>query len=99
MNSKPWGADYIGVNFVHGAKDIQEVRDLLSVKGQHIKVFAKIQSRAAIKNFDEILAASDGIIIARGFLAVDLKIEEVAFVQKYLIKQCNRAGKPIVLVT
>lgn len=62
------------------------MRDLLSVRGKHIKVFAKIQSKEAVKNFDEILQESDGIIIARGYLATDLKNEEVAFVQKYLTK-------------
>lgn len=56
------------------------MRDLLSVKGQHIKVFAKICSREAIKNFDEILEEADGIVIARGHLAVELKLEEVAFI-------------------
>jgi pyruvate kinase len=99
INSKPWGADYIGVPFVKNAQDIREVRDLLSIKGKHIKVFAKIQSREAVKNFDEILEEADGIVIARGFLATDLKIEEVTFVQKYLTKQCNKVGKPVVLST
>jgi pyruvate kinase len=75
------------------------VRELLQVKGKHIKVFAKIQSREAVRNFDEILQEADGIVIARGYLATDLKIEEVAFVQKYLTKQCNKAGKPVVLAT
>ena len=55
INSKPWGADYIAVPFVKNAQDIKEVRDLLSIKGKHIKVFAKIQLKEAVKNFDEIL--------------------------------------------
>lgn len=80
INTKPYGADYIGVPFVKSAQDIKEVRDLLSIKGKHIKVFAKIQSREAVRNFDEILEAADGIVIARGYLATDLKIEEVTFV-------------------
>ena len=53
---------------------------MLSVKGRHIKEIAKIQNRKALHNFEEILAASDGIIIARGYLGLDLKLEDVAYV-------------------
>ena len=52
-----------------------------------------------MENFTEILEAADGIIIARGYLGLDLKLEDVAFVQEYLIKQCNLAGKPVILST
>jgi pyruvate kinase len=74
------GVDFIAVSYVENRNDIQEVRDLLSVKGRHIKVIAKIQNRKALHNFEEILAASDGIIIARGYLGLDLKLEDVAYV-------------------
>jgi hypothetical protein len=62
------------------------IRFRLSVKGRHIKVIAKIQNRKALQNFEEILGVADGIIIARGYLGLDLKLEDVAYVQKYLIK-------------
>lgn len=93
------GVDFIAVSYVETKDDILEVRELLSVKGRHIKVIAKIQNRKALQNFDEILAVSDGVIIARGYLGLDLKLEDVAYVQKYLIKQCNLAGKPVILST
>jgi pyruvate kinase len=75
------------------------VKELLSVKGRHIKVIAKIQNKAALKNFEEILEISDGIIIARGYLGLDMKMEDVAYIQKYLIHKCNLAGKPVILST
>jgi pyruvate kinase len=93
------GIDFIAVSYVESKADILEVRELLSVKGRHIKVIAKIQNRKALHNFQEILDVSDGIIIARGYLGLDLKLEDVAYVQKYLIKQCNLAGKPVILST
>jgi pyruvate kinase len=93
------GVDFIAVSYVESKADILEVRELLSVKGRHIKVIAKIQNRKALHNFQEILDVSDGIIIARGYLGLDLKLEDVAYVQKYLMKQCNLAGKPVILST
>ena len=69
------------------------------MKGKHIKVFSKIQTKEALRNFDKILKVSDGIIIARGYLATELKIEEIAFIQKYLTNQCNQVGKPVILST
>lgn len=67
------GVDYISVSYVESKDDIQEVKDLLSVKGRHIKIIAKIQNKAALKNFEEILEIADGIIIARGYLGLDMK--------------------------
>ena len=80
------GVDFIAVSYVESKADILEVRELLSVKGRHIKVIAKIQNRKALHNFQDILDVSDGIIIARGYLGLDLKLEDVAYVQKYLMK-------------
>ena len=80
------GVDFIAVSYVESKADILEVKELLSVKGRHIKVIAKIQNRKALQNFEEILGVADGIIIARGYLGLDLKLEDVAYVQKYLIK-------------
>lgn len=74
------GVDFIAVSFVESMADITEVRELLSIKGRHIKVIAKIQNRKALQNFEEILKVSDGIIIARGYLGLDLKLEDVAYV-------------------
>ena len=93
------GVDFISVSYVENKGDIEEVKDLLSIKGRHIKVIAKIQNKKSLENFDEILEAADGIIIARGYLGLDLRLEDVAFVQKYLIDRCNMVGKPVILST
>ena len=94
------GVDYFAVNNVETREDILEIKEgLLSVKGRFIKVLAKIMNRKAISNFDEILEAADGIIIARGYLGLELRQQDVAYVQKYLIYKCNIAGKPGVLQT
>jgi len=74
------GVDFIAVSYVESKADILEVKELLSVKGRHIKVIAKIQNRKALQNFEEILGVADGIIIARGYLGLDLKLEDVAYV-------------------
>jgi pyruvate kinase len=69
------GVDFISVPYVECKEDVMEVRDLLSVKGRHIKVIAKIQNKKALQNFEEILEVADGIIIARGYLGLDLRME------------------------
>jgi pyruvate kinase len=93
------GVDFISVSYVESKHDINEVRELLSVKGRQIKIIAKIQNKKALQNFEEILEVSDGIIIARGYLGLDMKMEDLAIVQKYLIQKCNLMGKPIILST
>jgi pyruvate kinase len=93
------GVDFISVSYVQSKEDIMEVRELLSVKGRHIKIIAKIQNKKALANFDEIAEVSDGIIIARGYLGLDLKLEDVAYIQRYLITKCNFLGKPVILST
>ncbi len=60
---------------------------------------AKLQSQKALENFDSILEASDGIVIARGYLSLSLDLEDVVYVQKYIIKKCNTVGKPVLLST
>ena len=92
------GVDFISVSYVESKTDILEVRDLLSIKGRHIKLIAKIQNRKALQNFEEILEVSDGIIIARGYLGLDLKLEDVAYVQNYLIKKCNELVNTVVCI-
>jgi pyruvate kinase len=93
------GIDFISISYVESKDDVLEVRELLSIKGRYIRIMAKIQNKKALSNFDEILEVSDGIIIARGYLGLDMRLEDVAYVQKYLIKKCNIAGKPVILST
>ena len=65
------GVDFVSVGGVETREDINEVKDLLSVKGRHIKLLAKLQSRKALQNFDEIVEVADGIVIARGQLGLE----------------------------
>lgn len=89
----------IAVSCVESKDDIHYVRKVLGTKGQHIKVLAKLQSQKALENFDSILEASDGIVIARGYLSLSLELEDLVYVQKYIIKKCNTVGKPVLLST
>ena len=94
------GFDLIAASFVRRASDVQEIRDLLnSNSGNHIKIIAKIESKEGIENFEEILALSDGIMVARGDMGVEIPMEEVPIIQKQFIKRCNDEGKPVIIAT
>ena len=94
------GFDLIAASFVRRASDVQAIRDLLKANGgEHIKIISKIESQEGIENFEEILAASDGIMVARGDMGVEIPMEQVPVVQKHFIKRCNQVGKPVVTAT
>ena len=90
--------DYIAQSFVRGKKDILGLRKLLK-SGSWCQVVAKIENREGIKNIDEIIKVSDGIMIARGDMGVSLPIYEIPIIQKMIIKKCNRAGKFVITAT
>jgi pyruvate kinase len=90
--------EYIAQSFVCTKDDISAVRANLG-RDFKAKVFAKIENRQGIKNIDEIIEASDGIMIARGDMGVSLPIYEIPIVQKMIIKKCNQAGKPVITAT
>lgn len=92
------GVEYIAQSFVRTKKDIADVRKVLR-KNSRCKVIAKIEDREGIKNIDEIIKASDGIMIARGDMGVSLPIHEIPIIQKIIIKKCNHAGKPVITAT
>ena len=99
-NSIQQGVQIVAVSFVQSKEDISYVKKVLGPKGQHIKVLAKLQTEKSLRNFDEILEVSDGIIIARGYLGIVLaSLEDVVYIQKYIIKKCNLVGKPVILST
>ncbi|HHX17236.1 MAG TPA: pyruvate kinase, partial [Clostridium sp.] len=92
--------DFIAASFVRKASDVIEIKkNLEENKGQDIKVIAKIENREAIENADEIIEVSDGIMIARGDLGVEIPVEEVPIVQKMLIEKCYKNGKPVITAT
>jgi len=92
------GLEYIAQSFVRDKNDILDVRNLLKPNSK-CKVIAKIENREGIKNIDEILTVSDGIMIARGDMGVSLPIHEIPIIQKLIIKKCNRAGKFVITAT
>ena len=92
------GVEYIAQSFVRTKRDIMDVRRLLG-GGSQCRVIAKIENREGVKNIDEIIMVSDGIMIARGDMGVSLPIYEIPIIQKMIIKKCNRAGKFVITAT
>ncbi|MBE3519538.1 MAG: pyruvate kinase [Firmicutes bacterium] len=93
------GIDFVAASFVHTAADILEVRRVLEESGSSAQIIAKIESVAAVRNLDEILKASDGLMVARGDLGVEFPPEEVPLLQKMLIARANLLGKPVITAT
>lgn len=94
------GFDFIAASFVRKAQDVKDIRDLISTHGgEKIRIISKIENREGVNNFDEILKASDGIMIARGDLSVEIPMEEVPIIQKDFIKKTIREGKIVVTAT
>ncbi|MCT6818792.1 MAG: pyruvate kinase, partial [Lysinibacillus fusiformis] len=94
------GVDFIAASFVRRAKDVLEIRELLEQNGGgHIQIIPKIENQEGVDNIDEIILVSDGLMVARGDLGVEIPAEEVPLVQKKLILKCNQVGKPVITAT
>ena len=91
--------DYLALSFVAAAEDITGVRAILQEGGVDIPIIAKIERRQVVDTFDKILSVSDGVMVARGDLGVDIPLEKVPLVQKEIIKKCNWVGKPVITAT
>ncbi|WP_025693336.1 pyruvate kinase [Paenibacillus zanthoxyli] len=92
--------DFIAASFVRKASDVKEIRDLLEKhNASHIQIISKIENQQGVDNLDEILAASDGLMVARGDLGVEIPAEDVPLAQKLMIQKCNIAGKPVITAT
>ena len=94
------GIDFIAASFVRKVSDVLAIREILEENNAtHIKIISKIENQEGVDNLDEIMEVSDGIMVARGDLGVEIPTEEIPVVQKLMIKKCNEAGKPVITAT
>ncbi|MBR0262020.1 MAG: pyruvate kinase [Selenomonadaceae bacterium] len=91
--------DFVAASFIQRAADVNALRELITKNGGHMEIISKIENLEGVKNIDDIIAASDGIMVARGDLGVEIPAEDVPIIQKDIIKKCNAVGKPVVVAT
>ncbi|MDR7556552.1 MAG: pyruvate kinase [Armatimonadota bacterium] len=103
LRALEWGlahdVDFLGLSFVEAAEDLERARRLVAARGGRARLVAKIERRRALDRIEEIVAAADAVMVARGDLAVETAIEEVPVVQKSIIALCNRLGRPVITAT
>lgn len=93
------GVDFVALSFVRRASDIVELREILKSAGSKAQIIAKIETPEALDDIDNIIKETDGVMIARGDLAIEIPAEEVPLAQKLLIRKCNEVGKPVITAT
>lgn len=91
--------DFVAFSFVRSASDVRDLRNILAKAGSKAMIVSKIETSEAVENFDDILRETDAVMVARGDLAVEIGAENVPMVQKHLIRESNRAGKPVITAT
>jgi pyruvate kinase len=91
--------DWIGLSFVRSVTDIVELKDIIKHKGKRTRVIAKIEKPEAIREIDNIIDVTDGIMVARGDLGVELPMERVPLLQKMIVNKCIEIGKPVIIAT
>ena len=94
------GFDFIAASFTRCARDVLDIREVLDRhKCDHIRIIAKIENREGVQNIEEILAVSDGIMVARGDMGVEIDFTEIPIIQKNIIWHCYNSGKPVITAT
>lgn len=93
------GVDFVAASFMQRGQDVVAIRRIFEEEGADIKIISKIENAEGLKNLDDILEMSDGLMVARGDLGVEIPAEEVPVLQKMMIEKCNRAGKPVITAT
>jgi pyruvate kinase len=95
----PNNIDFIAASFVRKGSDVEKIRAVLGRDGAQIKIISKVENQEGLVNFDDILEASDGVMVARGDLGMEIPTEKIFLAQKLMIEKCNAAGKPVVTAT
>ncbi|MFM7722796.1 MAG: pyruvate kinase, partial [Bacteroidota bacterium] len=91
--------DWIGLSFVRNSKDVYLLKEIIEKSGKHAKVVAKIEKPEALDDIDEIVKATDAVMVARGDLGVEIPIEQVPLAQKMIVKKCVESAKPVIVAT
>ena len=91
--------DFVAASFIQRPDDVIAIRQLIEEHNGHMEILPKIENLEGVKNFDAILEVSDGIMVARGDLGVEVPAEDVPLIQKEIIRKCNAAGKPVIVAT
>lgn len=93
------GVDFFALSFCREAGDVKELRDIIQAGGGAQRIVSKLEDQVGLSNLDEIIAESDGIMVARGDLGIEVPYEELPIIQRRIVKRCRRAGKPVIVAT